>query len=124
MAESQATDPGADALFPDTHAAADPQRPTCIMAATGRSVTYGELVAASRAVRPLLWSRGPVADPEVVPDVWEFADDPRGAHEEIRDAAGIRATSTRRSNGTAGRKRAAKAMADHQAQVRPGTSGS
>lgn len=45
-------------LFPDTYAARDPQRPAYIMAASGRTVTYGELVAASRSVSALLWSRG------------------------------------------------------------------
>src|SRR3712207_446008 len=34
---------------------------------------------------------GPVSDPEVVADVWEFADDLRAAYEELRDAAGIAA---------------------------------
>lgn len=32
---------------------------------------------------------GPVADPAVVPDVWDFADDLRAAYEELRAAAGI-----------------------------------
>ena len=32
---------------------------------------------------------GPVADPDVVPDVWGFADDLRAAYEELRDAAGV-----------------------------------
>ena len=32
---------------------------------------------------------GPVADPEVVPDVWAFADDLRAAYEELRKAAGV-----------------------------------
>jgi WS/DGAT/MGAT family acyltransferase len=34
---------------------------------------------------------GPVADPDVVPDVWDFADDLRAAYEELRDAAGVMA---------------------------------
>jgi WS/DGAT/MGAT family acyltransferase len=32
---------------------------------------------------------GPVADPDVVPDVWDFADDLRAAYEELRAAAGV-----------------------------------
>lgn len=32
---------------------------------------------------------GPVADPDVVPDVWEFADDLGAAYAELRDAAGL-----------------------------------
>jgi diacylglycerol O-acyltransferase / wax synthase len=32
---------------------------------------------------------GPVADPEVVPDVWEFGDDLRAAYDELRIAAGV-----------------------------------
>src|SRR5438132_8762509 len=34
---------------------------------------------------------GPVADPDVVPDVWDFADDLRAAYEELRAAAGVAA---------------------------------
>ncbi|RBY77272.1 acyl-CoA synthetase [Geodermatophilus sp. TF02-6] len=45
-------------LFPDTYAAADPGRPAYVMAGTGRTVTYAELVAASRGIAALLWSRG------------------------------------------------------------------
>ncbi|MBF6382643.1 AMP-binding protein [Nocardia farcinica] len=44
--------------FPDTHAAADPDRPAYIMAETDTVVTYRHLVDASRAVAALLWSRG------------------------------------------------------------------
>jgi diacylglycerol O-acyltransferase len=32
---------------------------------------------------------GPVSDPEIVHDVWEFAEDLRASYEEIRDAAGV-----------------------------------
>jgi diacylglycerol O-acyltransferase len=32
---------------------------------------------------------GPVVDPNVIADVWEFADDLRASYEEIRDAAGV-----------------------------------
>jgi WS/DGAT/MGAT family acyltransferase len=32
---------------------------------------------------------GPVADPEIVRDVWEFAADLRAAYDELRDAAGV-----------------------------------
>jgi diacylglycerol O-acyltransferase len=32
---------------------------------------------------------GPVSDPDVVPDVWEFADDLRAAYDELRLAAGV-----------------------------------
>jgi len=32
---------------------------------------------------------GPVADPDVVPDVWDFADDLRAAYEELRATAGV-----------------------------------
>jgi WS/DGAT/MGAT family acyltransferase len=32
---------------------------------------------------------GPVADPEVVPDVWDFAADLRAAYDELREAAGV-----------------------------------
>ena len=48
----------ADTLFPDTYAAADPDRPAYIMAGTGHAVTYGELVSASRGIAAMLWSRG------------------------------------------------------------------
>jgi WS/DGAT/MGAT family acyltransferase len=34
---------------------------------------------------------GPVADPDVVPDVWDFAADLRAAYEELREAAGVKA---------------------------------
>lgn len=33
---------------------------------------------------------GPVADPNIVSDVWEFADDLRAAYEELRESAGIK----------------------------------
>jgi long-chain acyl-CoA synthetase len=48
----------ARALFPDRTAASDPGRPAYVMASTGRTVTYGELVEASRDLAALLWSRG------------------------------------------------------------------
>lgn len=32
---------------------------------------------------------GPVSDPEIVPDIWQFADDLRAAYDEIRAAAGV-----------------------------------
>lgn len=32
---------------------------------------------------------GPVADPEIIPDVWEFAGDLQAAYEELRAAAGL-----------------------------------
>lgn len=44
--------------FPDTHAAADPDRPAYIMADSGAVVTYSELVDDSRDIAKLLWSRG------------------------------------------------------------------
>ncbi|WP_019925234.1 AMP-binding protein [Nocardia sp. BMG111209] len=44
--------------FPDTHAAAHPDRPAYIMASTGTVVTYRALVDDSRAIAELLWSRG------------------------------------------------------------------
>jgi long-chain acyl-CoA synthetase len=45
-------------LFPDAHATRHPDRPAYIMASTGRTVTYGELVTASRLIGAMLWSRG------------------------------------------------------------------
>lgn len=45
-------------LFPDSTAASDPGRAAYVMASTGRVVTYGELVEASRDIAALLWSRG------------------------------------------------------------------
>lgn len=33
---------------------------------------------------------GPVADPDLVPDVWEFADDLRASYDELRSSAGVR----------------------------------
>ncbi|GAA3966577.1 AMP-binding protein [Gordonia caeni] len=44
--------------FPDTHAAADPHRPAYVMASTGVTVTYGELVESSRAIAGLMHARG------------------------------------------------------------------
>ncbi|HET8993242.1 MAG TPA: AMP-binding protein [Rhodococcus sp. (in: high G+C Gram-positive bacteria)] len=44
--------------FPDTHAEADPGRLAYIMADTGAAVTYGELVADSRSIAKMLWSKG------------------------------------------------------------------
>ncbi|WP_370185428.1 AMP-binding protein [Rhodococcus wratislaviensis] len=44
--------------FPDTHAAAHPERPAYIMADTGTVVTYRELVDESRSISKLMWSRG------------------------------------------------------------------
>ncbi|MEV5649514.1 AMP-binding protein [Nocardia sp. NPDC052254] len=44
--------------FPDTHAAAVPDRPAYIMADSGTVVTYRELVDSARAIAALLWSRG------------------------------------------------------------------
>jgi long-chain acyl-CoA synthetase len=44
--------------FPDSWAAVDPTRPAYVMAGTGRTVTYGELTHASRAIAALLWGRG------------------------------------------------------------------
>lgn len=45
-------------LFPDAHAATNPDRPAYVMADTGRVVTYRELVESSRAIAALMWSRG------------------------------------------------------------------
>ncbi|MCK0439425.1 AMP-binding protein [Gordonia alkaliphila] len=45
-------------LFPDTYAHTDPDRPAYVMASSGLTVTYGELVATSRAVAGLLHQRG------------------------------------------------------------------
>lgn len=45
-------------LFPDRHAADDPDRPAYVMASTGVTVTYGELVASSRSIAGLLYARG------------------------------------------------------------------
>lgn len=45
-------------LFPDAHAATDPDRAAYVMASTGLVVSYGDLVSASRAISALLWSRG------------------------------------------------------------------
>ncbi|MFZ2241418.1 MAG: AMP-binding protein [Gordonia amarae] len=44
-------------LFPDTYAEQDPDRPAYIMA-SGETVSYGEMVAASRAISGLLHERG------------------------------------------------------------------
>lgn len=47
-----------DNLFPDNIAATDPDRAAYIMAGSGTTVSYGELVADSKAISRLLWSRG------------------------------------------------------------------
>ena len=44
--------------FPDDVAALDPDRPAVLMAGSGRVLSYGELVALSRQIAALLWSRG------------------------------------------------------------------
>lgn len=54
--ESRARTVTAD--FPDAHAQIAPDRPAVIMADTGRVVTYRELVADSRSISALMWSRG------------------------------------------------------------------
>ena len=46
---------------------------------------------------------GPVADPDVVPDVWDFAGDLRAAYEELRDAAGVDPITSDGSGRSAGR---------------------
>ena len=56
--EPPTTETGHTPLFPDSTAAMDPDRPAYVMAATGRIVTYGELVQRSRAIASMLWSRG------------------------------------------------------------------
>lgn len=59
MSVEASTQPDAEGLlFPDRIAAEDPERPAYVMASTGRVVTYGELVSASRGIARLLWSRG------------------------------------------------------------------
>lgn len=44
--------------FPDTFAAATPDKPAYIMADSGTVVTYRELVTAARGIAALLWARG------------------------------------------------------------------
>jgi len=46
------------AAFPDVYAGIEPDRPAYMMAGSGRTVTYRELVTASREIAALLWSRG------------------------------------------------------------------
>ncbi|WP_281189840.1 AMP-binding protein [Millisia brevis] len=52
------TGPDAPLLFPDTHAATDPDRPAIVMAGSGETIGYGKLVETSRGIARLLWSRG------------------------------------------------------------------
>lgn len=49
---------------------------------------------------------GPVSDPEVIPDVWEFAEDLRAAYEELRAAAGVPAPVPAHDGGRRGAARA------------------
>lgn len=44
--------------FPDVHARNTPDKPAYVMAGSGTTVTYRELVDASRDIAALLWSRG------------------------------------------------------------------
>jgi long-chain acyl-CoA synthetase len=52
------TDSASAPFFPDAHAAADPARAAYVMAGSGKVVSYGELVSASRDIAAVLWSRG------------------------------------------------------------------
>jgi diacylglycerol O-acyltransferase / wax synthase len=66
----------------------------------------------------------PVSDPEIVPDIWEFAADLRAAYDEIRRAAGVGGSERPRASRRPARKRSARKAGPNAGQVRLVTSGS